>query len=74
MSSNSYAQNMQNMQYAQSQGCTKGKVTCTRLKSCKRAAFEYEHCGHLKLDRDRDGIPCESLCGKTLSEYRRLKK
>ncbi len=30
--------------------------------SCAEARFYLEECGLTKLDRDHDGIPCESLC------------
>jgi hypothetical protein len=34
------------------------------MTSCKEAKFYLEECGLKKLDRDKDGIPCEKLCGK----------
>jgi len=34
---------------------------CTSLSSCSEAR-SYLAKGCRKLDRDRDGIPCESLC------------
>ena len=37
--------------------------TCKTLDSCEEAVNSYKS-GNLKLDRDKDGVPCESLCGK----------
>ena len=34
----------------------------SQMKSCKEAYFYLEVCGVTKLDRDKDGIPCEKLC------------
>lgn len=39
------------------------KYKCSQMTSCKEAYFYYEVCGVSKLDRDKDGIPCENLCG-----------
>lgn len=38
------------------------KRTCKQMTSCAEAKFYLEECGVLSLDRDKDGIPCESLC------------
>ena len=38
------------------------KTTCRQMASCNEAMFYYRQCGVLRLDRDRDGVPCESLC------------
>lgn len=38
------------------------KKTCKQMTSCKEAMFYLKECGLSKLDRDKDGIPCESLC------------
>lgn len=40
-----------------------GKPTCKKMNSCDEAMFHLNECGVKKLDRDHDGIPCESLCG-----------
>jgi hypothetical protein len=40
------------------------KKYCKQMTSCKEAKFYLEECGLKKLDRDKDGIPCEKLCGK----------
>lgn len=36
--------------------------TCADIKSCEEARYHLTVCGQKKLDRDEDGIPCESLC------------
>lgn len=38
------------------------KRTCKDMSSCAEARYYLENCGLLRLDRDGDGIPCESLC------------
>ena len=38
------------------------KHKCSQMKSCKEAYFYLEVCGVTKLDRDKDGIPCERIC------------
>ncbi len=40
------------------------KKTCKQMTSCKEAKFYLEECNVQKLDKDKDGIPCESICGK----------
>jgi endonuclease YncB( thermonuclease family) len=40
-----------------------GKRTCKDMDSCEEAQFYLSHCGVSGLDGDRDGIPCERLCG-----------
>jgi hypothetical protein len=47
------------------QSCTPRK-TCGRMYSCEEAYYRFKKCGNKSLDRDRDGIPCESIC----SEYK----
>jgi hypothetical protein len=32
------------------------------MSSCGEAMFFLKNCGLSNLDRDGDGIPCESLC------------
>ncbi|PPB54646.1 excalibur calcium-binding domain-containing protein [Campylobacter hyointestinalis] len=42
--------------------CSKPKH-CKQMKNCKEA-YEYLYkCGYTGLDRDGDGVPCESICG-----------
>ena len=40
------------------------KKTCGKMASCEEAKYHLEQCGNKRLDRDKDGIPCESLCVK----------
>ncbi|PKL11742.1 MAG: cold-shock protein [Spirochaetae bacterium HGW-Spirochaetae-6] len=40
------------------------KKTCEQLKTCAEAKYLLEECDMKELDRDGDGIPCESLCKK----------
>jgi len=39
-----------------------GKTTCRQMSSCAEAQFYLRQCGLSKLDKDGDGVPCESLC------------
>jgi len=39
-----------------------GKTTCGQMASCAEAQFYLNSCGVSRLDGDKDGIPCESLC------------
>ncbi|CAH0272249.1 hypothetical protein ROS9278_03699 [Roseomonas sp. CECT 9278] len=47
------------------------KTYCTQMTSCDEALFHFRHCGLLRLDGDRDGVPCERLCGRPASTRRR---
>lgn len=38
------------------------KSRCGEMSSCTEARFFLEQCGLTGLDRDGDGIPCESIC------------
>lgn len=38
------------------------KRYCKHMNSCSEAKFHLYECGLKRLDRDKDGIPCESLC------------
>lgn len=40
-----------------------GKRFCKHMNSCAEARFYLNECGLGRLDRDKDGIPCEKLCG-----------
>ena len=40
----------------------RGKTTCKQMQSCSEARFYLMQWGLTRLDRDKDGIPCESLC------------
>ncbi|MEE9350814.1 MAG: thermonuclease family protein, partial [Thiotrichaceae bacterium] len=39
-----------------------GKRFCRHMGSCAEAYFYLNQCGLGRLDRDKDGIPCESIC------------
>ena len=41
-----------------------GKRYCKEMNSCAEACFYLNQCGVGRLDRDQDGIPCESICGR----------
>lgn len=38
------------------------KTTCKQMSSCEEAKHYLNDCDVSRLDRDHDGIPCESLC------------
>ncbi len=38
------------------------KKTCSSISSCDEAYFYLGSCGFSNLDKNKDGIPCESLC------------
>jgi endonuclease YncB( thermonuclease family) len=38
------------------------RKNCGQMSSCAEANFHLEQCGNGRLDRDNDGVPCESLC------------
>lgn len=39
-----------------------GKTTCGQMASCAEAKFYLNSCGVSRLDGDKDGVPCETLC------------
>ena len=39
-----------------------GKRHCSEMSSCEEALFYLYRCGLKALDRNHDGMPCESLC------------
>jgi hypothetical protein len=39
------------------------KRVCGQMDSCEEANFYLNQCGLGRLDRDNDGVPCESICG-----------
>lgn len=38
------------------------KRYCKQMNSCEEARFYLNQCGLKRLDRDNDGVPCESIC------------
>lgn len=50
-------------QVAQSGYSCESRRTCSQISSCDEANWYLQNCSWGgKLDRDKDGIPCESLC------------
>lgn len=49
---------------AEQYSCDTPKRYCKQMNSCAEAKFYLKQCGLDRLDRDKDGIPCESLCRK----------
>ncbi|MBB5220346.1 hypothetical protein HNP73_000267 [Amaricoccus macauensis] len=50
------------MEIAQGHSCSP-KLTCGRISSCEEAHWLLANCSWGgKLDRNGDGVPCESLC------------
>jgi hypothetical protein len=41
------------------------KYYCNQMKTCAEAKYHLDQCGLSRLDADSDGIPCETVCGKT---------
>jgi len=39
-----------------------GKSKCGEMSSCAEARFYLTQCRVSRLDRDHDGVPCESIC------------
>jgi endonuclease YncB( thermonuclease family) len=42
-------------------GCG-AKTRCGQMESCEEALYYLRRCGLSKLDKNRDGVPCEALC------------
>ena len=40
------------------------KTKCGEMGSCEEAIFYLMECSLARLDRDKDGVPCEALCKK----------
>ena len=39
-----------------------GKTVCKQMQNCAEAKYYLKTCKLYRLDRDNDGIPCESIC------------
>jgi endonuclease YncB( thermonuclease family) len=39
------------------------KKHCSQMSTCEEAYLYFTRCGESSLDGNRDGVPCESLCG-----------
>ena len=37
-----------------------GRTYCSEMTSCAEATFFIQNCPGVKMDGDRDGVPCES--------------
>ncbi len=42
--------------------CEGPRKRCGEMASCDEAYFHLKSCDNKRLDRDKDGIPCESIC------------
>ncbi len=42
-------------------GCSPRK-SCGTVVSCEEAYYHLRNCGNKRMDRDKDGVPCESIC------------
>lgn len=51
---------------AQSAPACAGKRVCGDMTTCAEAVHYLRNCGVSSLDRDGDGVPCETMCGKSL--------
>lgn len=40
--------------------CTAVRPLCRQIATCREAFFHLNECGHLALDANRDGVPCEA--------------
>jgi hypothetical protein len=49
-------------QKPQSEFSCQDKRTCGTMKSCQEAYYHLNECGNKRLDSDKDGVPCESIC------------
>jgi hypothetical protein len=36
-----------------------GRVSCSQMTSCAEAKYFLSHCSGVKMDGDKDGVPCE---------------
>lgn len=41
--------------------CKSLPTTCGQMANCEQAK-QALNCGNTRLDRDKDGVPCESIC------------
>lgn len=39
------------------------KKYCKEMSSCEEAYHYLNKCGRSSFDRDKDGVPCENVCG-----------
>ncbi len=43
-------------------GFSCARKTCSQISTCAEAKYQLNTCGNSRLDGDKDGVPCESLC------------
>lgn len=43
-------------------GASCERKTCGQISTCQEAYHQLNVCGNRRLDRDNDGVPCESIC------------
>lgn len=48
---------------ASASGQCAGKTRCAQMADCAEARFYLTQCGVGTLDGDKDGVPCEAICG-----------
>ena len=48
--------------YVDTLACTPTLKYCYQMESCQQAMFYLNQCGRTRMDRDKDGVPCESIC------------
>ena len=36
-----------------------GRTQCSQMRSCAEATYFLKHCPGVKMDGNRDGVPCE---------------
>lgn len=48
------------------------ETACSAISSCTEAVHKLQQCGHVKRDANRNGVPCEKICGKTMSTMNRM--
>lgn len=51
-----------NMPHSTGQYTCGGKTKCAQMANCAEASFYLQSCGLARLDGDKDGVPCESIC------------
>lgn len=51
-----------NQELAESSYSCGSKTKCGQMTSCSEANHYLNNCGLTRLDRDHDGVPCESIC------------
>ncbi|MEY5099999.1 MAG: hypothetical protein RJA36_2718 [Pseudomonadota bacterium] len=37
-----------------------GRTHCSQMRSCEEATYFLQHCPGVRMDGNKDGIPCES--------------